>query len=303
MPSCGLAGANSGVEGFVSMSCARVIFHKIPPGLIEPALSHVPPDLYETIESATQLSLKTPGFLGENEIRFLGILAACTPAKGAIVEIGSFKGKSTVVLATMAAKYGLGPVVAIDPHQGLSYLGPGAPQQSPTFDEFLGNVRSAGLEANVEVQRAYSRDVAKTWSRPIRLLWIDGDHSYKGCKEDFDLFSPCLADGAVVAFHDALNAVEGPIRVFTEEVLPSDRFGPSGFVHSIAWSQFRPRDGTAFRKSRAALQKLTARLVPFVVNDQEPQGLRKIAYKLTRSRVPRELVVPQKWVELTANGK
>lgn len=265
-------------------------------------MSHVPPDFDETVENATQLSLKTPGFLGENEIRFLGILAACTPANGAIVEIGSFKGKSTVLLATMAKKYGLGPVVAIDPHQGLSYLGPDAPQQSPTFEEFLGNVRSAGLDANVEVQRAFSRDVAKTWSRPIRLLWIDGDHSYKGCKEDFDLFSPFLADGAVVAFHDALNAVEGPIRVFTEEVLPSDRFGPSGFVHSIAWSQFRPRDGAEFRKARAALRKLAERLVPFVSGDQESRGLRKIAYKLNRSRVPRKMVAPEEWVASTAIG-
>lgn len=262
----------------------------------------MPPDFYEALESATQLALQTPGFLGENEIRFLGILAACTPAKGAIVEIGSFKGKSTVLLATMAKKYGLGSVVAIDPHQGLSYLGPDAPQQSPTFEEFLGNVRSAGLDANVEVQRAFSRDVAKTWGRPIRLLWIDGDHSYKGCKEDFDLFSPFLADGAVVAFHDALNAVEGPIRVFTDEVLPSDLFGPSGFVHSIAWSQFRPRDGSEFREPRAALRKLTARLLPFVSGDQESRGLRRIVYKLNRSRVPRKMVVPEEWVALTANG-
>jgi hypothetical protein len=105
-----------------------------------------------------------------------------------------------------------------------------------------------------------------------------------------------------VAFHDALNAVEGPIRVFTEEVLQSDRFGPSGFVHSIAWSQFRPRNGSAFRASRKALQKLAARLVPFVSGDQESRGLRKIAYKLNRSRVPRKMVVPEEWVELTANG-
>ena len=203
-----------------------------------------------------------------------------------------------MVLAAMAAKYGLGPVVAIDPHQGLSYLGPEAPQQSPTFEEFLCNIKSAGLDADVEVQRAYSRDVAKNWTRPIRLLWIDGDHSYRGCKEDFDLFSPFHVDGAVVAFHDALNAVEGPIRVFAEEVLASDRFGPSGFVHSVAWSQFRPNDGTAFRKFRAALRRLCERLIPFVLNDKQPTGLRKIAYKLSRSRIPRKIVTPQLWLSL-----
>lgn len=116
------------------------------------------------------------------------------------------------------------------------------------------------------------------------------------------MFSPFLADGAVVAFHDVLNAVEGPIRVFTEEVLASDRFGPSGFVHSIAWSQFRPRDGAEFRKARAALQKLTMRLVPFVSGDQETQGLRRIAYKLNRSRVPRKMVAPEEWMASTAIG-
>ena len=114
-------------------------------------MSHVPSDFRETLESATQLALKMPGFLGENEIRFLGVLAACTPAEGAIVEIGSFKGKSTVLLATMAKKYGLGPVVAIDPHQGLSYLGPEAPQQSPTFDEFLGNVYRSRIGTEEDV--------------------------------------------------------------------------------------------------------------------------------------------------------
>ena len=119
------------------------------------------------------------------------------------------------------------------------------PQQSPTFDEFLASLKGAGVEHKVEFHRAFSRDVASNWNRPIRLLWIDGDHSHKGCKEHFNLFSPHLADGAVVAFHDSLNTFDGPIRVFVEEILRSDRFGPAGFVHSIAWAEYRPRDGAA----------------------------------------------------------
>lgn len=218
------------------------------------------------------------------------------------MEIGSFKGKSTVMLATVAAKYGLGPVVAIDPHEGLTYLGPDAGHQSPTFDEFLVSIKRAGMEQNVEVQRTYSRDVAKNWNRPIRILWIDGDHSYHGCKEDFDLFSPFLAEDGVVAFHDTLNAFEGPIRVFVEDVLRSDRFGPSGFVHSIAWSQFRPKDGATFRGPRAALEKRCAKLIPFVMNGAEPRGLRKKAYKFWRSRVPRRPVTPEKWLALIASA-
>ena len=260
--------------------------------------SRLPTDLHQVIENALRLSRNVHGFLAENELGFLGTLAACTPAEGAIVEIGSFKGKSTVMLATVAAYYGAGPVVAIDPHEGFAYLGPNVPQEPPTFDTFLASIKSAGIEHEVEVKRAYSRDAAKDWNRPIRVLWIDGDHSYQGCKEDFDLFAPYLADGAVIAFHDTLNSFEGPIRVFVEDILRSDRFGPAGFVHSIAWSQFRPNDGSAFHKSRAALQKRCAKLIPFVLNGVEPKGLRKRAYKFWRSRIPRRPITSENWLAL-----
>src|SRR5271169_2003072 len=106
----------------------------------------LPDDVHQTIETAFQRASSIPGFLAENEIRFLGALAACTPAQGAIVEIGSFKGKSTVMLASVAARYGLGHVVAIDPHAGLSYLGTHVPDQDPTFAEFLASLKSAGVE-------------------------------------------------------------------------------------------------------------------------------------------------------------
>ena len=257
----------------------------------------LPGNLEAAIEHGLSLSRATAGFIADNEIRFLGILAACIPAKGLIVEIGSYKGKSTVMLGSVSARYGLGGLVAIDPHEGLSYLGPevAEPFLSPTFEEFASNLRSAGLENKVEVHRDYSRNVAKNWNRPIRFLWIDGDHSYAGCKEDFDLFTPHLADGAVVAFHDALNGFEGPIRVFVEEILRSDRFGPSGFVHSIAWSQFRPSDGVKFKKDRLKLDRKCSKLIPFVLNNEQPRGFRKRLYKFFRSRVPRKLVAPEQW--------
>jgi predicted O-methyltransferase YrrM len=76
----------------------------------------IPRDLQKVIDENWEATRNIPGYLLENEARFLGFLAACTPAKGRIVEIGSFKGRSTVMLAKVAAPYGLGKVVAIDPH-------------------------------------------------------------------------------------------------------------------------------------------------------------------------------------------
>jgi hypothetical protein len=258
----------------------------------------LPAEVDSVIEVGWRKAQSIPGFLVEHELRFLGTMSACTPAEGAIVEIGSFKGKSTVMLATVSAKYGYGPVVAIDPHAGLSYIGTHVPDQDPTFQEFLASLKSAGVERDVEVHRAFSRDVGNGWQRAIRLLWIDGDHSYRGCKEDFDLFAGHLADGGVIAFHDSLNAFEGPLRVFIEEVLRSDCFGPAGFVHSIAWSQFRPKDGALFRRQRQQLERRAARLLPYVAHDIALSGVRKVAFKLNRSRVPRKPLSPGQWTAM-----
>lgn len=138
-----------------------------------------------------KLVRRIPGFLTDNEVRFLGTLAARIPAKGLIVEISSYKGKSTVMLAHVAAEYKAGPVVAVDPHEGLSYLGEVAEQyRAPTFEDFLENLRSAGVEGQVKAWMARSEDVARECNRPIRFLWIDGDHSYHGCKQILNCLRP-----------------------------------------------------------------------------------------------------------------
>jgi predicted O-methyltransferase YrrM len=260
----------------------------------------IPSDIQDAIEEAWQKARMVPGFLGENEARFLGLLAASTPATGAIVEIGSFKGKSTVMLASVAARYGLGPVVAIDPHTAPCVTDPTVEEGTSTFGEFSASLRSSGVEAHVEIHRVRSREAAAGWARPIRLLWIDGDHTYAGAKEDFELFSPHLSSGGVIAFHDALNAYEGPIRVFVEDVLRSNHFGAAGFVHSIAWSQFRPADGTAFLGQRNLLARRAARLIPFVARGRRVHGLGKIGYKLCRSRVPRTGISPAEWAGMVS---
>lgn len=262
--------------------------------------AQIPPGLEAALDEAWQTAKNVPGFLLEEEARFLGMMAACAPRVGVIVEIGSFKGKSTVMLGKLAERYGLGPVVAIDPH---NFHNPELEEHrvasgATSYDEFLANIKNAGVADFVEVHRAFSSDVAKSWNRPIRLLWIDGDHGYPGAKADFDNFLPHVVPHGFVALHDALHEFSGPIRVFVEDILRSDHFGPAGFVHSIAWSQFRPADGAGFKDVRTALDPLASRLLPFVADEQPLHGIRKIRYKLARSRVPRSLPGLNDWSSL-----
>jgi predicted O-methyltransferase YrrM len=265
-------------------------------------MSVLPPDVEVVIEKACQKARNVSGFLLEDEPRFLELLAACAPGPGVIVEIGSFKGKSTVMLASIPEHNGLGPEVAIDPHTTTALTDPVISKGSSTFDEFKDSLRTAGLEAQVEAHRAGSRDVAKGWSRPIRLLWIDGDHTYAGAKEDFDGFSPFLCEGGFVAVHDTLHGYEGPIRIFVEAILRSDRFGAAGFVKSIAWSQFRAGDGAVFRKRRLHLARRAAPLLPLLANNTTVKGLSRLCYNLRRFRVPHGTVSPAKWAAMLSNG-
>jgi hypothetical protein len=129
-------------------------------------------------------------------------------------------------------------------------------------------------------------------------VWIDGDHSYEGAKGDLDGFLPHLVPFGIVAIHDALNPFPGPIRIFVEDILRSDRFGAAGFVHSIAWAQLRPQDGHAFRKSRLALARRASKLIPFVATGAERRGIAKRRFKLNRFLVPRSAVKPNDWASL-----
>jgi len=253
----------------------------------------VPPDLERITTELLSLTRSIGGYLSDKEIAFLALLAACPTTAGEIVEIGTFKGKSTVVLAKAATLSDSGRVVAVDP-----LIDPALTGGDVSLHELGATLERHGVADRVEFHHAYSKDLAAGWNRPIRLLWIDGDHSYAGAKLDFDLFSPFLADGAIVALHDVLHAEEGPVRVLCTDILLAGNFGPAGVCGSIGWSQFfrDPRTAAAFADEKLSLYRRLARLVPYVALGRKPAGIAKLRYKLRRWRVPHGPVNPGHWV-------
>lgn len=52
------------------------------------------------------------------------------------------------------------------------------------------------------------------------VLFIDGDHSYEGCLEDFNMYSPLVKKGGIIVFHDII--IEPRVRrVF--DGIPGDK--------------------------------------------------------------------------------
>jgi predicted O-methyltransferase YrrM len=264
-----------------------------------PSPSHVPADLEQVRDAAWQHVKDTPGYLSENEARFLMLAAACAPVPGTIVEIGSFKGRSTVALASVAKHYGLGRVHAVDPHTAPSSTDPSLHGKATSFDDFLANVARAGVADAVTPHRMYSRDFAPTFAEPIRLLWIDGDHTEAGARADLEMFRPHLVPGAIVAMHDVLGTWYGSLKVFCDDVLGSDDFGVAGFCGSIGWAQYTPGAGhTPRQRWRRARLALPARqLLPVAKTGEGLVGLNKLRYKLWRPLAPHGAVDAKRWVK------
>jgi predicted O-methyltransferase YrrM len=165
---------------------------------------------------------KVEGFLHPLEGYTLLQLAATGPGVGAIVEIGSYLGRSTAFLAAGSKAAGREKVVAVDHFRGSPEHQPGQAfssailaREGSTFRQFQDNLRELGLEGNVTPVVAPSAAAAEQWSGPIRLLFIDGDHSYEASGRDFELWSRFVVPHGLVCFHD-INGWPGVTQFYKE---------------------------------------------------------------------------------------
>jgi predicted O-methyltransferase YrrM len=266
---------------------------------MENSAKNLPENFDAFVENLLKEVSGVEGYLAPDEMRFLALLAACPTAKGEILEIGSFKGKSTIILAKSAALTGPEKIHAVDPMTAPSETDPDLGGDASSFADFQKNIEAHEVAGNVDFHQTFSYELARDWDAPIRLLWIDGDHTYQGTKLDLEGFASHLTDGAIVAIHDVLHEFEGGIRVFMENVLLSPNFGACGFCGSIAWAQFRidEKKCDKFRDEKLSLYKKLSRLVPFVVLKKELKGFEKKKYKFFRSLVPHGAVDPRDWLK------
>lgn len=138
-----------------------------------------------------------------------------------IVEIGSYHGKSTVLLGMQLKHYfpDTAMIYAIDPHEGvIGAADQGLMNVRPTLDAFNKNITRAGLEKHVVLLCQRSTDVQ--WSSPISLLFIDGLHDYTNVSNDYRHFEKWIRPGGYIAFHDYAHYYPGVIS-FVNELLTS----------------------------------------------------------------------------------
>lgn len=173
------------------------------------------------------------GWLTNCEGEFLYYSAKRCQGKGIILEIGSWKGKSTIWLAKGSKDGNSVKIHAIDPHIGSSehhkMFG-----KVDTYKEFLSNIKDNDVNDIIIPYKETSESVAKEWNgEPIEFLWIDGGHEYELVKLDYELWEPFLIEGGVIAFHDTYGG--GPWRVVRDNLFKGNKFKNVGFVGQITF--------------------------------------------------------------------
>lgn len=181
-------------------------------------------------EKATK---NTGGWLTKAEGFLLYRLAKKVQAGNVIVEVGSWKGKSTICLGSGSQEGNKVTIFAIDPHVGSSehqrMFG-----EVDTFEEFKQNLQRAGLAELVKPIRDTSENAAKNFNQRIEFIFIDGAHEYSSVKSDLKLWFPKVINGGTLAFHDSWHFL-GPNIATAIALLTSSKIKNPKLVDTITY--------------------------------------------------------------------
>lgn len=164
--------------------------------------------------------------------------ARLIPAEHAIVELGSYHGKSTAYLALAAREGGGQTVVAIDTwSEEFSDWRSSVMERipSPTFEKFTEQLTWIGLIDQVEPHQSTSVEAGHDYYTalldgdvdPIGLLYVDGDHSYEAVMADYEAWSKSLAPEGIILFDDYTKTNPGVVKALRElrdsgQIVPFD---------------------------------------------------------------------------------
>jgi hypothetical protein len=300
-------------EAEVALSCPTVFWmHPIPRRYEDPLRVHIrrkhnhyesaaskgacmPPD--NTPESPLFLTWPIlarmraiEGWLAEEEADLLiaALLRALSTLKDAtaIVEVGSYCGRSTVVLASVLQSLRLenARVYAIDPHDGrVGALDQGIQEVPPSLDIFQRNIAFARLETLVEPICSHSFEVR--WDKPICFLFIDGLHDYMNVARDFFHFQSWLVVDGHVAFHDYAPYYPG-VMTFVNEIITDGGYKRVFCAGSLIVLR---KTGEAFRPETVSSEPLVSCIMPTA--DRRAFVPHAIRYFQRQDYAKRELII------------
>jgi MMP 1-O-methyltransferase len=167
-------------------------------------------------------------------------------ALGPLLEIGTYCGKSAIYLGA-AARVRNTVLFTIDHHRGSEEMQPSWTHHDPevvddktgridSFPFFRRTIEDAGLQPSIVAIVGDSPTIARHWTTPLGLVFVDGAHSDEPAFADYRGWAPKIVDGGLLAIHDVFadpaDGGQGPFHVY-------ERALRDGFVEDRAEGSLR----------------------------------------------------------------
>ncbi|MEU2452755.1 class I SAM-dependent methyltransferase [Streptomyces sp. NPDC012765] len=169
------------------------------------------------------------GFMPVREGLALYEAAAAAGALGLpLLEVGTYCGRSTILLADAAREAGVA-AITVDHHRGSEEQQPGWEYHDPTVVDpeiglmdtlptFRRTLHRAGLEDHVIAIVGRSPQVAATWGGELGFVFIDGGHTDEHATGDYEGWAPHVAVGGTLVIHDVFpdpaDGGQAPYRIY-----------------------------------------------------------------------------------------
>ena len=186
------------------------------------------------------------GFMPDDEGLALHAAGHDGRSVGPLLEVGSYCGKSAVYLGA-AARAGGTVLFSVDHHRGSEENQAGWEHHDPevvdpdtgrmdTLPFFRRTIERAGLEDAVVADVGDSSVIAANWSTPLGLVFVDGGHALEMVLADYEAWSPHVAAGGALVFHDVFedprDGGQAPFEVWKRAVA-SGLFSPVSMTGSL----------------------------------------------------------------------
>ncbi|MDD5711315.1 MAG: class I SAM-dependent methyltransferase [Smithellaceae bacterium] len=166
-----------------------------------------------TIDSLERYPFK--GFLDRDEAIRLYELAREASKLGPCLEIGSYCGRSAAFLGVGCRETG-GFLFSVDHHRGSEEQQPGQEYFDPdlvdketglidTLQIFRRTISDLSLEDVVIPIIGRSLSLARFWTTPLALVFIDGGHTFEAAYNDYSSWSPHIIAGGYLLIHDVFS--------------------------------------------------------------------------------------------------
>lgn len=190
-------------------------------------------------------------YLYPNELPALKRLVASLPPDPVVINIGAGAGTSGLAIVETRADVTLYTIDVQDESSPFGCL----EAERQVFERAgysrLSNTRWFQIKGD-------SVQVGRGWPfGPVDMVFVDGDHSYEGCRGDIEAWLPHIKPGGLLAIHD-----------YNKQMLPADPQGP----HPKPWPGVNQAVNELMAEGQHRLHELTDSLISFVVAPQQGQG-------------------------------